>query len=282
MDGAAPGRQYEQTPYQHQRGYGTNISGTGVTERYGPSQTQTRQVPSNGPGASARAHGQGLRVYPYAQGQQQYAAQMQDTQLQYQSEFPQETQRHQQYAPYSSGMIYNIPAHVQPAQQPPSYDPVQHYQPRQSTAIEVLTSQFGVPQYYNTDESTTAATQIPQTYATTQFQQQQQQQQPSHFHSIPSNRAAESSSYASGVSEYSHLNMSNVLEPAESSQDGSARDEPYKVYLDSLKQAYQYTLDGRLVEAGQRLLELSEWLIGNATELGRPTQLAADAHRRGD
>ena len=266
MAGVDPRRQYDQSSYQSPRGYGANIPGTSLPERYGQSQTQARQIPTTeSAGSTGAAAGQALRgVYPYAQGQQQYAPHMQGTSMGYQAEFQQDTQRQQQFPAYCSDMIYSLPAQVQPAQQPSNYDVVQQpYQPRQSTAIEVLSNQFGVPQYYNTGEPTSAASQIPQTYASPQYQQQHAFQQ-----SLSSNRPTEGTSYATGVGEYTQLNMSGALEPAEAAQDPSAGEEPYKTYLESLKQTYQFTYEGRLVEAGQRLLELSDWLIGHATELG--------------
>ena len=269
MAGVDPRRQYEQSPYQSARGYGANIPGSSVPERYGQSQAQARQIPATGSTGNTGAPGQALRgVYPYAQGQQQYAPQMQDTSMGYQAEYQQDTQRQQQFPAYCSDMIYSLPAQVQPAQQPSNYDPVQHYQPRQSTAIEVLSNQFGVAQYYNTGEPTSAASQISQPYASTQYPQQSSFQQ-----SLSSNRPTEGSSYATGVGDYSQLSMSGALEPAEAAQDPSAGEEPYKTYLESLKQTYQFTYEGRLVEAGQRLLELSDWLIGHATELGQSSHI---------
>lgn len=161
--------------------------------------------------------------------------------------------------------MYPLPAQVQPAQQPPSsYDPVQQYhQPRQSAAIEVLSTQFGVPQYYNTGEPTSASTQIPQVYASAQYQQQAPFPQ-----SLATNRPPESTPYAAATADYPPLTMSNLLEQAEAPHDPSANEEPYKTYLESLKQTYRYTHEGRLVEAGHRLLDLSDWLVGHASELG--------------
>ena len=51
-------------------------------------------------------------------------------------------------------------------------------------------------------------------------------------------------------------------------QDSGAFDRAYAQYQEALKQTFENTRDGRLVEAGQSLLEISDWLLGAASELG--------------
>ena len=265
MDEVHSRGKYDQSAYQSTGNYGASVSGNNVLERYGRSPAQARQLSANESRSSTGSHGQALRIFPYAQSQQQYAPPLQDNSLEYQAGYPQDVQRQQQYNSYSSGMMSSMMASVQPAQQASGFDPVQQYQPRHSAALEVLSSQFGVPQYYNTAEPSSAAPQIPQAYASAHYQQQAPFQQ-----SMPANRPSDSNPYAAGVGEYSQLNMSSGPEPAEASQDAPASDEPYKAYLESLRQTYQDTIEGRLVEAGRRLLELSDWLIGHANDLGQP------------
>jgi hypothetical protein len=101
--------------------------------------------PSTEPRTSASGQSQEITAYGFAQGQQQYAPQLQDTSLQYQPEFPLDTQRTQQYAQYPAQMMYDMP---QQAPQQSPYDPVQQFQHRQPAAVEVLPIQFGVGQYY--------------------------------------------------------------------------------------------------------------------------------------
>lgn len=42
----------------------------------------------------------------------------------------------------------------------------------------------------------------------------------------------------------------------------------YAQYQETLKQTFENTREGRLVEAGQSLLQISEWLLGAASDLG--------------
>src|SRR3984885_14217579 len=97
-------------------------------------------------------------AYGYSE-QQPYAAQaMQGGSLQYQATYSPGTRQQQQqqpqqispqqYPPYQ-GMMYNI-GQTGPSQLP--YDPVPQYQQRQAAAIEVLSNQFGVAQYYSLSE----------------------------------------------------------------------------------------------------------------------------------
>lgn len=51
-------------------------------------------------------------------------------------------------------------------------------------------------------------------------------------------------------------------------QDNGAFDRAYVQYQEALKQTFENTREGRLAEAGQSLLEISEWLLGAASELG--------------
>ena len=157
--------------------------------------------------------------------------------------------------------MYNLDSQ---AQQPSGYESVAQYQPRQSAAVEVLSSQFGVPQYYNTSEPSTASATVPQTYSSTSYQQQVQYQQGSQ-----ASRAANTSSYPGGMSDYAQLGMSNVIDQQSSSQEHEPTDDAYSTYLDTLKRTYQDAYDGKVIEAGQRLLELSEWLLGHAGDLGK-------------
>lgn len=164
-------------------------------------------------------------------------------------------------------MAYNLSQ--QAAQQQPAYEPVQQqqeqqqFQPRQSAVVEVLSSQFGVPQYYPAGEPTSAPA-IAQQYASAPFQQQQiAYQQPSQ-----TSRSPNPSTYAVGMADYIQPNLPDVLEPQELTEDNSGYDAAYNQYVEALRRTFQDVKEGRLIDAGQCLLEISEWLLGHAGELG--------------
>ena len=205
-----------------------------------------------------------MGVYGYTQGQQQYTPQLQDSSLQYQPDFSQDPQRSAQFPSYTSNLMYNLP---QQTQQPTAYDPVQQYQPRQSAAIEVLSNQFGVPQYFSPTESASAPGAVPQQFATTSFQQQMTYQQPAQ-----AGRATLPSSYPTTMADYTQSAIHGLLEqpqPDPTTQEAAGFDAAYNEYLEALKRTFQHTREGRMVEAGQSLMQISDWLLGQAGDLGK-------------
>ena len=62
--------------------------------------------------------------------------------------------------------------------------------------------------------------------------------------------------------------MQSALEQRDQPQDPGSTDDAYTDYLEKLKQTFQDSQDGRLIEAGQGLLELSEWLSSHASDFG--------------
>lgn len=266
-------RQYDQANYPSARGFGqtprgvpsSHSSGSNVSDRFGQSQLlATRSeisAPPTVPGPAAQA-----LAYGYTQGQQYAAQPLHGSSLQYTPDFsPPDTQRQQQFPQYASNMMYNVPPQTQ--QQSP-YESVSQYQPRQSAAIEVLTTQFGVPQYFNPSEPTSAAgPAVPQQYASAQFQQPMTY--PPQQASLA--RSTNPSPYQSSMADFAQPIASEALEQQELTLDSSSYDDAYNQYQNALKLTFENTRSGRLIEAGQSLLEISEWLLGHAVELGRPT-----------
>ena len=267
MDPDGSRRYEQQTSYPSTRGFvptsSRGGSSSGASERFRQTHVQMPPTPASAVGPSAGSRSQGSGSYGYTQGQQQYAPPMQENTIQYRPDYPQDAQRQQQqFGSYSSNLIYNMPSSIQ--QQPADYE-VQQFQPRQSAAIEVLSNQFNVPQYYNPTEATSGAGSSQQSYPSASFQHQGQYQQGTQ------NRSSNSSPYTAGISDYSQMNMANVLDqPESSSQQGrrSSGDDAYTGYLESLKQTFRETQHGRLVDAGRRLLRLSEWIASQANDLG--------------
>ena len=70
----------------------------------------------------------------------------------------------------------------------------------------------------------------------------------------------------------------------EQNPEATKFDQAYSQYQDALKRTFENSHAGRLVEAGASLLEISEWLLGHAAELGtvqsRITLLLANGNDR--
>ena len=60
----------------------------------------------------------------------------------------------------------------------------------------------------------------------------------------------------------------DVLEHHDVAEESTNFDRAYAQYQNALKQTFERTRSGRLIEAGQSLLEISDWLLGNASDLG--------------
>jgi hypothetical protein len=175
--------------------------------------------------------------------------------INYQSEYSQDSQHRQQnYPPYSSNVVYN-----------PSYTPVQAYAPRQTAAIEVLSSQFGGnSQYYIPGESPTS---VPG--GVSHHPSSSQYSSPSYTQYSPAT-ARLPHAYASNLPELNQPAAPVPVEDAEFAQQNqsAALDEAYNQYQNALKRTFQNMREGRLGEAGTSLLTISDWLLSNAVELG--------------
>ena len=254
-------RQSDQSSYASSRDYGPNVRGIpreSVSGRFRQSQQiSSLPSPTSVPRTSAGNSHQGLGGYGYGTGQQQYTTQLSDNTFQYQPDYAQDTQRQQQLTSYPQNMMYNL--QQQQVNPQSSFDPVSQYNPRQSAAVEVLSTQFGVPQYYS-GEPTSASGPASVPYTSTHYQQYQQP--------TLSGRATLPSSYPVAMTDYTESAGPGVIDQPQSSQDANFTDE-YNAYSQTLKQTFSDTQSGRLVEAGQSLLDISRFLLGHAIELGR-------------
>ena len=254
-------RQSDQSSYTSSRDYGPSVRGLpreSVSSRFRQSQQlSSLPSPTSVPRTSTGSSHQGLGGYGYASGQQQYTTQLQDSSsFQYQPDFSQDSQRQQQLTPYPQNMMYNLQQQVSP-QSP--YDPVSQYGPRQSAAVEVLSTQFGVPQgYYHSGESTSASGPASIPYTSTHYQQYQQPTLGGRT-TLPT--------YPVAMNDYTESTGPGAMDQPQSSQDANFTDQ-YNAYSQTLKQTFSDAQGGRLVEAGQSLLDISRFLLGHAVELG--------------
>ncbi|KAL8665847.1 MAG: hypothetical protein Q9202_001970 [Teloschistes flavicans] len=232
-----------------------------TSERLRQAQLMTGRSSTSGSIVSAQsAHSQELGSFGYAQGPQYSQTQMQGSSLQFPTDYEQDTQRSQNFPPYTSQIVYNVPQQPQPRS---PYDAVPQYPPRQSAALEVLSNQFGVSaQYYPPSESMGASGSASphQQYTPSQYHQTMPYQTPG------SGRSTIPSSYPTAMADYPQTSAPESIEPQET--PSANYDEGYSRYHGALKQTFENTSKGRLTEAGQSLLEISEWLLSHAKELG--------------
>ena len=205
--------------------------------------------------------------YNYAQSQQYNPQHLSGGSYQYQPVYHQQQQRQLgDYSQYGAQMSYGVSPSMPAAQA--QYAQFQQRQPTASS--DTLGQQFGVPQYYQQTPSTVTTSQLtPSQYSTTQFQP------PAAFN--PTNdlsRSTLASPYPTAEPEISHI---ATTEPAGIGQKPSPEQEEkphnrFEVFNHqfqrTLRETNENTSRGRLVEAGESLLELSGLLLGNVESLG--------------
>ena len=264
-------RQYEQSNYP--RGYAPAFGAQGATaqglrgqgqsdgsERFRQGQLLTTRPASSASLVAGAGGSHELAGFSYAPAQQYAPASMQAPSFSYQPDYLQESQRQRHYQ-YQPQMMYNVP---QPTQQQSPYEPIGQYPPRQSAAVEVLSSQFGLPQhYYNQGDVPTVpgSTVMPQAYQAPVYQQSMQYNTPATL-----GRSTLASTYPTTVADYNPTGSSEDQTQPEQQPDTGA--EQFAKYQTALRETNQNTSRGRLVEAAVTLEKLSEWLLTHAASLG--------------
>lgn len=97
------------------------------------------------------------------------------------------------------------------------------------------------------------------------------QVQPSYSQQSPVGRSNAVQSFSVTMADYNPIGTSEALEQHEQVQESTNIDDAYDQYQQALRVTFDHTRAGRLVDASRTLLEISEWLVGNARELGMCT-----------
>lgn len=169
------------------------------------------------------------------------------------------------FSPYDSTMLYGF------GQQGPTqgqFEVVPQYPTRQSAAIDVLSNQFAVPQYFAPEESAGSGVAGLSPYLNAQLQPYNQPG--------PMARPNTTQSFPAPISDFTAIgsgSMNRLDQPQTESQQQES-DQPSLEgaigrYQRILRRTFDQTRAGRLVEAGGSLIEISEWLVTNARDLGK-------------
>jgi hypothetical protein len=181
--------------------------------------------------------------------------------LQYQSDYSQDQQRQQQqqsFPQYGSGMMYNVAE--QSSQGAAVYDPTQQFQSRQPAAMEVL-SNMAVPQYYVSGEPTSTSISAVHSQQAPQYPSLPYQQHGS------LTRTGLSQSYGQ-IADLPSAPQEQMDEQEYDQAAASSFDDAYNQYQTALRRTFENTRNGILAEAGQSLMEITEWLLSHAVDLG--------------
>ena len=252
-------RQAEQTSYRQSFHENTPYGGT-VTPGVGNSRGRPSTRPTDGTrhphSISSPGSVPNITGYGYAAEQQYPPQQPQGQPFAYQSEYSANPQRVQPYSQYPQQMIYNVPQHGQVHDQSPlAFSNAPPYLQRQSTAVEVLATHFGGQSYYNPGETQVSA--APSSYPAPSFQHSMQYPSQTDFSQAPL------------IPNYPlnpHLAISES-EPAQRQQQQAIQD-PFTAHRQLLRRTNSLTIQGRLREARNPLLAMSQRLLDQIEILG--------------
>jgi hypothetical protein len=125
-------------------------------------------------------------------------------------------------------------------------------------------SQFAVPQYFSSNGQAEAGDSI----AVSQYLGPQAQTAVYHEEN-PLARSTAAPSFSATMTGFNPLGTAEGVEQQqEPMPESSSLENTYSQYQQALRVTFDYTRAGRLLDASRSLLEISEWLIGNARELG--------------
>ncbi|KAL1979399.1 hypothetical protein VTN96DRAFT_6056 [Rasamsonia emersonii] len=239
-----------------------------------PSLQPARQGDMPVPAHGRNAHLPDYSAYGYTSESSLQSGSLQGSGLQYQSSFPSESlrqesppehshqresqQQQQQFSQYAPNLVYGLD---QQGQAQASYEIAvpAPYEPRQSAALGALPAQFGVPQYFTpTGQAGSGDSGV---YLTPQEQQAMYHQQ------NPLGRSS-APSYSAAMADYNPIGATEGVEQQETAQESTNLEDAYGRYKQALTTTFDYTRAGRLVDASRLLLEISEWLVSNARDLG--------------
>ncbi|KAK9860052.1 hypothetical protein MYU51_010277 [Penicillium brevicompactum] len=157
---------------------------------------------------------------------------------------------------YDSNLMFGF---GQQGPTPGPFEAVPQYQNR-STAIDALANQF-VPQYFAEDSAESGVAGLSP-FLNTQIPYNQPNPMP---------RPNTTQSFSSNLSDFAAIgagSMSRLDQPEQQQSDPSSLEEAIGGYQRYLRRTFDQTRAGRLEEAGQALLEISEWLVTSARDLG--------------
>lgn len=210
--------------------------------------------------------GYGYQEQQYGGSQMQSSSPMQGVEMQYPPTYMSDaarqqqvqaspSQQHQQYAQYGPGSM------LPPVGASSLYENIP-FQQRQ-TAIEVMASQFAVPQYMQQGEHTGVGVGSGSTqYMTSQAEQ-------GGYGHVSATRPSMPQPYGAVPGDFPVIEQQEAEEPAGQSGTQEALDEGLREYSQQLRSAFDAIVAGRVTVASEKVMALSRWLVSSVTALGK-------------
>lgn len=173
------------------------------------------------------------------------------------------SQKTQQFAETNPNLVYGFNQSMQ--SQPTSYEVSLAGQSRQSAALVPHPPQINVSQYFAVDDPVvTSHAEAPPRYLTPQLPL-------TPFHQDQTiGRLTAAHLYPATMANFSALGTRDSLEQhLDTAVEVNHLDEAYSQYQQALRSAFDQIRAGRLVEASRAILEISNWMVANARQLGK-------------
>jgi hypothetical protein len=237
---------------------GRGFSGSS-SERYRPAPLTTS--PSAARGAA------GATAYPgyYQEQTTSFPAPLPSNTMQYQSGYAQDQRQQQGFAGYNPDLMYNV---SQQGPQNTVYDSTPQFQARQPAAMQML-SDVAAPYFPNESASAPGPPGL-QHHASSGSSYQQHQ--PSPGDRAPLLQQSYPGAMGLGIPQPA----AEIMEEEDFQAQGPGMEAAYTAYQTALKEIFQNIINGRLTDASQSLLEVSEWLLGHVGDLGKIAFLLFD------
>jgi hypothetical protein len=240
-----------------------------ASDRYRQAPLTASAPPTSGSRAGSSGYG-----YAYGEGAQ-FGSSIQPSPVSYgaqdygtgQQQSPQRAS--QPYSPYGQPVMYGVAGAQGSASGSSQYEPVEQYQQNRDSAIQVLSTGFGVAQapYYEGGPTSAPASALPSQNVPSQY--------PSLGYTAPQasvGRETLAPAYtAAGMTDQTHATAQAGYSQGSYSEQpstGNEFDAFYQRYQDELKRTFQHVRDGSLAEAAQQLFMLSDWVLHYAETLG--------------
>ncbi|CEO58315.1 hypothetical protein PMG11_03046 [Penicillium brasilianum] len=228
-------------------------------QAFGADYTRPRQAPHPSLGHSSQASVQALLAQ-----QQQHHSNPEAAQQQSRRRAAPETTP---LVPYESAMLYGF---GQQGSAHGPFDVVPQYSTRQSAAIEALSNQMAIPQYFPEEPTGAGVPGLSPYLNTLPYNQPGPMARASNAHPFPTTMADFTSigTGSSGQAVEQQQQQQQIDPSQQPVTDTSSLDQAYAQYQRALRSTFDQTRAGRLVEASESLMEISEWLVTNARDLG--------------
>jgi hypothetical protein len=239
-----------------------------ASDRYRQAPLTAPAPPTSAASSHSRASSSGYG-YAYGEGSQfgssiqsSYGAQDYGTGQQ-----PSPQRASQQYSPYGQSVMYGVGGAQGSASGSSQYEPVEQYQQNRDSAIQVLSTGFGVAQapYYESGPTSAPASALAS------------QSVPSQYPSLGYTASQAPVGREPLAPAYSSAGMSDPNQATAGYSQGSYSEQPsagnefdvfYNRYQTELKRTFEHVRDGQLSEAAQQLYMLSDWVLHYAETLG--------------